>query len=122
MTLRGKKIVFASEDIPYGSRVLVRGMRASLAGDGFANAIAASGPRWLGDGEMIAAGRSFSVEMIEPHPDIDLRAIADGPIMDSNRLYLPAGKISMAEAREREKAQILPDSTAIRKLGSDARG
>ena len=29
-------------------------------------------------------------------PD-DLRAIANGPIMDPNRIYLPAGRISEAE-------------------------
>ncbi len=31
-----------------------------------------------------------------------LRGLADGPIMDSNALYLPAGKLTMDEYRQRE--------------------
>lgn len=38
---------------------------------------------------------------------LDLHAIAAGPIMDSNEIYLPAGKLSMAETRAREAQQIL---------------
>lgn len=34
-------------------------------------------------------------------PD-DLRAIANGPIMDSNRIYLPAGRITEAEYHDRQ--------------------
>jgi hypothetical protein len=36
----------------------------------------------------------------------DLQAIADGGLMDANRIYLPAGRLSEAEARARE-ARIL---------------
>jgi hypothetical protein len=32
----------------------------------------------------------------------DLQAIADGGIMDPSRLYLPAGRLSEADARARE--------------------
>jgi len=32
----------------------------------------------------------------------DLQTIADGAIMDPNRLYLPAGRLSEAETRARE--------------------
>lgn len=35
-----------------------------------------------------------------------LKQIANGPIMDSSALYLPAGKISKAEADARQKAMI----------------
>lgn len=38
---------------------------------------------------------------------IDLHAIAAGPIMDIGEIYLPAGKLSMAETRAREAAQII---------------
>lgn len=38
-------------------------------------------------------------------PDV-LKRIANGPIMDSNALYLPAGKLSKAEADAREMAMI----------------
>jgi hypothetical protein len=47
--------------------------------------------------------------VIEPDK-LDLHAIAAGPIMDSNEIYLPAGKISMAEARAREQVSILEAS------------
>lgn len=36
----------------------------------------------------------------------DLQAIADGGLMDANRIYLPAGRLSEADARARE-ARIL---------------
>lgn len=42
-------------------------------------------------------------------PDV-LKAIAAGPIMDSNALYLPAGKLSKAEADAREKAILRGDN------------
>lgn len=38
-------------------------------------------------------------------PDV-LKAIANGPIMDSNVLYLPAGKLTKAEADARERAML----------------
>jgi len=44
--------------------------------------------------------------MIDP-AKLDLHAIAAGPIMDSNELYLPAGRISLAEAKQRELAAII---------------
>lgn len=45
--------------------------------------------------------------LVDPE-NVDLHAIAAGPIMDSNQLYLPAGKISLDEARARDAAQLLP--------------
>lgn len=44
--------------------------------------------------------------LVDP-ANLNLHAIAAGPIMDSNALYLPAGKISLAEAKAREQAAIL---------------
>ena len=41
----------------------------------------------------------------------DLKAIAEMPIMDPGRLYLPAGKLSEAEFRARE-ARILKGEQA----------
>jgi hypothetical protein len=38
--------------------------------------------------------------------NLDLKAIAAGPIMDAAQLYLPAGKISLAEAVAREQAGV----------------
>lgn len=44
-------------------------------------------------------------------PDV-LKRIAAGPIMDSNEIFLPAGKISLQEAVARERASILPPEAA----------
>jgi hypothetical protein len=44
--------------------------------------------------------------LVDPE-NLDLHAIAAGPIMDSNRIYLPAGRVSLAEAMAREAALIL---------------
>ena len=41
---------------------------------------------------------------------LDLHAIAAGPIMDSNQLYLPAGRISAAKATAREAANVQVES------------
>jgi hypothetical protein len=43
--------------------------------------------------------------MIDP-AKIDLHALAAGPIMDSNEIYLPAGRISIEEAKAREDAGV----------------
>ena len=43
---------------------------------------------------------------------LDLHAIAAGPIMDSNQIYLPAGKISLAEAKAREAQQVFVEAAA----------
>jgi len=43
--------------------------------------------------------------------NLDLHAIASGPIMDAGEIYLPAGKLSMAETRQREMACILKSET-----------
>lgn len=47
-------------------------------------------------------------ELVDP-ANLDLKAIAAGPIMDIGQIYLPAGKLSMAETRAREQSNILPD-------------
>jgi hypothetical protein len=38
--------------------------------------------------------------------NLDLHAIASGPIMDPANIYCPLGKLSMAEAKEREAQQV----------------
>jgi hypothetical protein len=44
-------------------------------------------------------------ELVDPD-NLDLKAIAAGPIMDAAQLYLPAGKISLADALARERAGV----------------
>lgn len=39
--------------------------------------------------------------------NLDLHALASGPIMDAANLYCPLGKLSMAETRAREAKQVL---------------
>jgi hypothetical protein len=99
--------VRADCDVPFGSRVLVRGDRASLADPELANAIAVRTDCWWERYDIVAAGTTFSVEMIEGLGERSLQAIADGPIMDPSLLYLPAGKLSIAETRARESTQLI---------------
>lgn len=101
----------AEERIPAGSSVLCRMNRVTLAAPELANGVARPVP----------PGRSFGVEDPETHYDAgqvvivdplvgldvrDLKALAAAPLMDPIRLYLPAGKISEAECRARERANL----------------
>lgn len=55
----------------------------------------------------LAARRALVAELAKDGLDaLDLHAIAAGPLMDANRLYLPAGRISLAEAERRERAGV----------------
>jgi hypothetical protein len=57
--------------------------------------------------------------------NLDLHALAAGPIMDSNEIYLPAGKLTLAEAKARESATILsadPASVDEHRNGEDPQG
>jgi len=71
----------------------VRCNRASLADEAIANAVAIDGAK---------KGLHIEYKMIEGLGSRDLHAIANGPIMDPNRIYLPAGKCSEEEVRRRE--------------------
>ena len=48
----------------------------------------------------------FRRALVDP-ATIDLHALASGPIMDSNVIYLPAGKCSLEEAKQREGLAVL---------------
>lgn len=104
-----RRVLVASDvDIPHGARVLVRGRRASLAGKSLCNATATPRPPWLHE-KRIDAGKSFFVVMDEGTDCLEIKAIANGPIMDSNKLYLPAGKLTMEQFKERQRSIILDD-------------
>ena len=105
-----KAYLRAEEDIPFGARVLVRGSRAKLAPDTIANATAAPRPTWADD--KIRAGQHFTAIMDDGIGQRDLHAIANGPIMDVANIYLPAGKISEAEFRARQRSILLDDRDA----------
>jgi hypothetical protein len=63
--------------------------------------------------EKLARGMIASTDLTPPQrralvdpENLDLHALAAGPIMQPETLYLPAGKISLAEARAREAAAV----------------
>ena len=88
--------------IAVGAHVLVRGGFADLAVPEIANGIAA--PCRLGRGRKVfPAGETIDIEPIKGLGDRSLQAMADGPIMDPSRIFLPAGKCTEDEMRERER-------------------
>jgi hypothetical protein len=52
--------------------------------------------------------RRQAVAAMGPLTPEDLKAIANGGIMDVARIYLPAGKLSEAEYRARERENLNP--------------
>lgn len=90
----------AQEPIPIGAKVLLRGDRVTLAGPELANGVAVKS---VWGSETYNVGARVTVDPIPGLGERDLQAMANGPIMDPNRLYLPAGKCSEAEMRERER-------------------
>lgn len=103
----------ATEAIPFGAQVLCRGFRVSLAVSEIANGIARSRPLYRGDKPIYAAGEHVRVEPIEGLGGRDLHALANAPIMDAVRLYLPAGKLSMVETLAREAANVSRDQAGV---------
>ena len=107
----GSRIVFcqAVGRIKFGDRVLVRDARAAKAGPDLANGTAMPQPHWDRGPRFYRNGETVRVEMDEGLGTRSLHALANGPLMDSNEIYLPAGRLSMAEWRAREAQQVLPD-------------
>lgn len=89
----------ASELIPIGALVLVRGDRVGLASQEIANGRAVKS---IWGNRPYKPGDRVTIEPIDGLGSRDLNAIANGPIMDPNRIYLPAGKCSEDEMRRRE--------------------
>ncbi len=106
------KIVRSKSYLPFGAEVLVRGMDAEPAGPDLANATVVGRPSWalLPGQKGYKPGDSVRVEMHEGLGRRSLHAIAAGPIMDSNALYLPAGRLSMAEFRQRQAEMLSGDA------------
>lgn len=103
MILRGT----AQERIPFGAMVLCRDSRVWLAGVELANGTARARPFWCGDEREYKAGEFLFVDPVEGLGGRDLHAMANGPIMDANALFLPAGKLSMSEYRARVAADLV---------------
>lgn len=95
----------ATETIRPGDLVLCRNNKVSPASALLANGRARPLPKIYGD----LPYRAGYIVPVEPLADLGgrcLKAIANGPLMDAGRLYLPAGKLSEADYRARQ-AQIL---------------
>lgn len=88
-----RRMASCLERISVGDNILVRGGYAQKADRSIANAVADE-PGGRGD-------RIWCVP-IDGLGDRDLQALANGPIMDPNRIYLPAGRCSEDEVRRRE--------------------
>jgi hypothetical protein len=90
----------ATEFIPFGALVIIRGERVSLAGPELANGRAMGGNGRVEDGRF-RKGATVDVEPISGLGDRDLHAMAAGPIMDPVRINLPAGKLTEEQYQER---------------------
>jgi len=99
----------AEKTIRYGERILVRDGRAVPADSSLANATAPERPSWISARFKIRTGNNFMAVMDDGIGDRDIKAIANGPIMDVANIYLPAGKVSMEEFKARQRTIILDD-------------
>lgn len=109
----------AKERMFVGQHVLCRNYQVRLAPPSIANGTVTGyrgRPRWMGD--RYEPGDYVQVKPIEGLGERDLHAIANGPIMEPVKLYLPAGKLSEAEYQERlkldfERAGIADEAPAL---------
>lgn len=104
-----RHLATADGPIPYGADILVRGNDAIVASQDIANAKALK-PAWFPS----RSGKYRKGDTVEYEPvagigQRDLHAIANGPIMDPKAIYLPAGKITEAEYRERQRQILNPE-------------
>lgn len=97
----------AVEMIPCGASVLCVGFTVRLADPSIANGTAAKRPPIGGQPDKhYAPGEIVGVEPIQGLGARDLKAIANGPLMDANNIFLPAGRLTMAEYRARVAADL----------------
>lgn len=82
----------AQDQLEPGDYVLCRDFRVSKAPPALANAIAK---------QRCGVGQWASLKAVEGLGERDLHAMANGPIMEPLRIYLPAGKLSEDEYQER---------------------
>jgi hypothetical protein len=90
----------AERKIKFGQLVLCRGGRVVPAPKSIANGFACAPPDW-DRRKHYSKNEWLFVDPVEGLGERDLQALANAPIMDSNRLYLPAGKVSEAEYQQR---------------------
>ena len=96
----------ATEAIPFGAHVLCRGFEVSLASPEIANGTAKPRPIWSGGEPVYRKGECVMVKPVQGLGSRDLHAMANAPLMDANQIFLPAGKLSMAEYRARVAADL----------------
>lgn len=98
--------VTARERIAWGASVIVLGSDCKAADATIANAtLLKPQPNWHGRRKCLA-GENVEVEMIEGLGGRSLHDLANGPCMEPLRLFLPEGKISEADLRERQRQQM----------------
>lgn len=96
----------AMERIDYGAPVLCRLGEVRRADPSLANGTAMPRPDWPGKKvTYYKAGEQVEVLPVHGLGERDLQALADGPIMDPLRTYLPAGRLSEREYQQRLDAE-----------------
>lgn len=95
-------IVWTEERIPWGAPILIRGRRAILAEEHVANGYLRNRGPWEKE-DTCAAGTTVGATLIEGLGNRTLQDLANGPCMNALQIFLPAGKLSMAETLERER-------------------
>ncbi len=98
----GKLSGKAMESMTIGQYVLCRNFEVRLAPPELANGTVIATARYRRPiGDRYKIGDHVEVEPVVGLGQRDLQAIANGPIMEPIKLYLPAGKITEAEYQER---------------------
>lgn len=97
----------ARERIAWGSPVIVLGGDCKAADPAIANGkLLAPAAPLARHRRKCNIGENVAVEMIEGLGGRSLHDLANGPCMDPLKLFLPEGKISEAELRERQRQQM----------------
>lgn len=92
----------AIEPIPYGAHVLCRNFEVRQADPEIANGTACEERSpWRREIGAYQPGDFVRVDPIDGQGQRNLSAIANGPIMEPLKLYLPAGKLTEAEYQTR---------------------
>lgn len=91
----------AQEFIPWGAPVLCRAGRVSLAPLEIANGTAIK-PKLSLRHYGYEKGDLAFIEPVDGLGQRDLHAMANAPLMEPSRIYLPAGKCSLEELNRRE--------------------
>lgn len=99
MTAPTRRKAIAGEDLPFEGLVILAQGRAWNATYGTATHHTGKRSPW--DDEMIQAGTWITVLPLADWEVLDLQALANGRLMDPNKINLPAGRLSTAQYEQR---------------------